>query len=243
MHLIEASKTGLRVPAVVPRGVEVVVDACQGRISPARLRSYLLRGWPVLLTGSKFYGGPAFCGAVLFPAARRAAIDLASLPSGLAAYCHDEGSTQPAANLGTVLRWAAALEEIRSFANGPLPNLLTRMRRLADRVRAWIASTPSLVPVSMPADEPEQPHAWPPSIVTFAVRDPGVRGRLLALPELRTLYRAIAGDGVLVGQPVGIGTSYGGLRIAIGAPTLRDPSVEARLSRLFSCIERRTPLR
>ncbi len=243
VHLIEASKTGLRVPDIVPPGVDVVVDACQGRISPARLRSYLLQGWPVLLTGSKFYGGPAFCGAVLFPAARRAAIDLASLPSGLAAYYHDAGSIQPAANLGTVLRWVAALEEIRSFASGPLCDLLARMRRLADRIRARIASTPTLVPVSMPADEPERPHAWPPSIVTFAVRDPGAPGRLLALPELRSLYRNIARDGVLVGQPVGIGASYGGLRIAIGAPTLRDPGIEPHLNRLFSSIERRTQLR
>ena len=29
--------------------------------------SYLRDGWPVVVTGSQFFGGPAFSGAVLFP--------------------------------------------------------------------------------------------------------------------------------------------------------------------------------
>lgn len=243
VHLIEASKTGLHAPHVLPRGADVVVDACQGRVSPSRLRDHLLRGWPVLITGSKFYGGPAFCGAVLFPAARLASIDLARLPSGLAAYGHEAGSIQPAVNAGTALRWAAALEEIRAFVAEGLAELLAHMRRLAVRVSAWIASTPSLVPISMPAGEQDGPREWPHDILTFAVRDPHAPGRLLGLPELRSLYRDIASDGVLVGQPVGVGATFGGLRIAIGASTLRDPLIEPRLQRLFSCIERRTRLR
>ncbi len=76
IHLIETSKTGLRAPGYLPEGPDVIVDACQARLSYPRLRQYLQRGWPVLLTGSKFYGGPAFSGAVLFPTARLAALDL-----------------------------------------------------------------------------------------------------------------------------------------------------------------------
>jgi hypothetical protein len=241
VHLIEASKTGLRAPQVVPPGVDVVVDACQGRLSATRLRDYLSRGWPVLLTGSKFYGGPPFCGAVLFPLDRLAAIDLDSLPRGLTAYCHDMESTQPAANPGTVLRWAAALDEIQSFTSGDPSDLLARMRLLAERLETWLASTPNLVPLSIPDDGGTD--AWPRSILTFAVRDSAAPGRLLALPQLRKLYRELASDGVLVGQPVGIGASYGGLRIAIGAPMLRDPLIEPRLQRLFSSLQRRTRFR
>lgn len=89
IHLIETTKSGLRAPGYLPEGRDVIVDACQARVSYARLRQYLQRGWPVLITGSKFYGGPAFSGAVLFPSARLAALDLNAVPFGLATYCHD----------------------------------------------------------------------------------------------------------------------------------------------------------
>ncbi|MEG8007453.1 hypothetical protein U2444_14740, partial [Listeria monocytogenes] len=65
----------------------VVVDACQMRVPPERLRACLEAGWMVLLTGSKFFGGPAFAGALLVPAGIAArAPGLAPLPSGLARY-------------------------------------------------------------------------------------------------------------------------------------------------------------
>ena len=57
-----------------PGRVQVVVDACQMRLGRPRLKKYLDRGYLVIVTGSKFFTGPAFSGALLVPAglARRA---------------------------------------------------------------------------------------------------------------------------------------------------------------------------
>jgi hypothetical protein len=57
------------------------------RLSPERLRACLEAGWMILVSGSKFFGGPAFAGALLVPAeivARARA--LGPLPAGLAGY-------------------------------------------------------------------------------------------------------------------------------------------------------------
>ena len=238
VHLMECSKSGLRAPQDIPRDADVVVDACQGRISATRLRAYLSRGWPVLLTGSKYYGAPTFCGAVLFPAERLAAIDRRGLPAGLAAYGYDAHAAQPAANMGTVLRWAAALDEIKRCAKGSAPGF--RMSALAEEIDARIRATAGIRAVPMPEDDADAAaDRWPQSIHTFAVCDPADENRLLTMAELRLLYAELADDGILVGQPVAIGRSYGALRIAIGAPSLRDPAIEVKLQRLFSAIERR----
>ena len=239
IHLIETSKTGLRAPGYLPEGDDVLVDACQGRLSQSRVRRYLQRGWPVLLTGSKFYGGPAFCGAVLFPAARLAALDLKAVPDGLAAYCHDRASGQPAANLGTILRWRAALVEMQLFAANAPAAAADRIGALARSIEAWIASTPGIAAVPS-APLGSSPEDWPRSIQAFSVLDSGDRHRKLDVSELRDLYRALALDGVLLGQPVSVGGAYGALRIAIGARTLRDGAAATNLKRLFTQVERRT---
>ena len=64
------TKTGLVAPVEAPAGVDVIVDACQLRLPAHKVREYLKMGWPVVITGSKFLGGPAFSGAVLVPSAR-----------------------------------------------------------------------------------------------------------------------------------------------------------------------------
>jgi hypothetical protein len=239
VHLIETTKTGLRAPGYLPEGTDVIVDACQARASYARLRRYLQRGWPVLITGSKFYGGPAFSGAVLFPAARLAALDLSAVPWGLATYCHDVASGQPAANLGTILRWRAALAEMQLFAVIDPTVATARITALGRWIANRIESTSGIAPAPMGPDDNAQ-DGWPHSIQLFSVFDPVNPNRRLGLTELRKLYRELALEGVLVGQPVGLGSDYGVLRIAIGARTLQDAALQDHLEQLFSHIERRT---
>jgi hypothetical protein len=239
VHLIETTKTGLRAPGYLPEGTDVIVDACQARVSPTRLRQYLQRGWPVLITGSKFYGGPAFSGAVLFPAARLAALDLSAVPFGLATYCHDVGSGQPAANLGTILRWRAALAEMQRFAVIDPTTAMARIKTLGRWISDRIESTSGIAPAPVgPAGD--SPEDWPHSIQLFSVLDPDSPHRKLGLMQLRNLYRELALAGVLLGQPVGLGNDYGVLRIAIGARTLQDAALQDHLQQLFIHIERRT---
>ena len=221
------TKTGLIAPVLPPHGSNVIVDACQSRIEPKVVEAYLRRGWPVVVTGSKFFGGPAFSGAVLFPRARLSAIGWRRPTSGL----------RDAAELGTALRWTAAVAVIDAFE--PLAASLADV--LADRaatIAQAFACNPALVPVG---GLPPRGPGWAdrPSIFTFGVRDPTDRGRLLSVAELRPLYARLARTGVLLGQPVALG-SFGGLRIAIGAGDLIDGPRDGGLPRIFAALQEAT---
>jgi hypothetical protein len=148
LQIMDCSKLGWRAPSEAclgeiarrwPREVLIVVDACQMRLGRGRLRTYLDRGYLVLITGSKYFGGPAFSGALLIPAALARSIDqTATIASGLLDYANR--SDWPAGwtrlrsrfasrqNLGQWLRWEAALEEIGAYYEVP------------DAFRAWAVS-------------------------------------------------------------------------------------------------------
>jgi hypothetical protein len=221
--LTHSSKTGLIGPVSPPDGVDVIVDACQARIEPETVAACLRRGWPVVVTGSKFFGGPAFSGAVLFPRDRRpAAGRRPELPL-----------PDQAVRLGTALRWTAALASIDAFE--PLAAEMAEV--LAARgalIAQAIAANPALVPV-----QGLRPHGsgWAdqPSIFTFGVRNPAYPRHLLTAAELRPLYERLARAGVLLGQPVGLG-AFGGLRLALGARDLLR-SGEDDLARVFAALE------
>ena len=82
LHVLDTSKTGLsglsrdmaaRIVALAPERVHVLIDACQLRCPAGRLGSDLDRGFMVLVTGSKFAGGPPLSGALLLPRSMRGA--------------------------------------------------------------------------------------------------------------------------------------------------------------------------
>ena len=238
IHAIDGSKTGLSLPLDLEARAEVVVDACQVRLSPARLRAHLFRNRPVLITGSKFFGGPAFSGAILFPRRRLDAIDLSRLPPGLLRYLPGQGpKARFSANRGTVLRWIAALAEIQQFASLPFDEAGKRIARIASLVRDRVTQLPSLVPVPMP-DSEEAGCFGAGSIISFGMRDLERPGRLLSMAAVRPIHRRLADGGYLVGQPVAIGEAYGALRIAIGARNLFEDRILARLDGLFAALER-----
>ena len=69
LHVVHGSKTGLILPKLAEidalrsefgDAMSLVVDACQARIARTAVGEYLERGAVVLLTGSKFMGGPPF---------------------------------------------------------------------------------------------------------------------------------------------------------------------------------------
>jgi hypothetical protein len=227
VYLTHGTKTGLIAPVSPPHGVDIVVDACQARIEPETVAAYLRRGWPVVVTGSKFFGGPAFSGAILFP--------LAQLPAVVPR--PRRSAPREATGLGTALRWTAALATIDAFQ----PLAAGMAATLADRAAAIeraIASNPRLVPVGgLRAGGPG--WAGVPGIFTFAVRDPVDRGRLLSAAELRLLHERLAHMGVLLGQPVGL-WSFDGLRIAIGARDLLGWQCDGCLARVFAALEEAT---
>jgi hypothetical protein len=229
VFLTHSTKTGLISPTEPPDGANVIVDACQARIEPKTVAAYLRRGWPVVVTGSKFFGGPAFSGAVLYPRARLPSAGRRRPPRS------DPGNAN---RLGTALRWTAALVGLDAFE--PLAADMAKV--LADRamaVKQALASNPILVPID--GLQPRGP-GWAdlPSIFIFGLRDPVDRQRLLSVAEMRPLYEHLGQAGVLLGQPVGLG-SFGGLRLAFGARDLLEPGNRA-LTRVFAMLEEATAL-
>ena len=249
LHVIDGSKTGLVAPSLETclrlqrrhgERLRILVDACQARLEPEQLRRYLRHGWPVLLTGSKFFGAPGFCGVVLVPRGGLPRPDH-PVPPGLAAYIArlpDDPATA-APGPGVLLRWAAALAEMRRFAAQPRDETVERLRRLGDTVRAALARDPRFNLAEPPASGP----GGCPTIFTFALRDPA-GDRFLSADALRDVYHwlnqaqpdaASSGDGTPchIGQPVILGGAtgdlMGGLRIALSAQQAVDGAESAAL--------------
>lgn len=164
LQIMDASKLGWRAPSAAcldeiarrwPRKVQIVVDACQARIGRGRLLSYLDRGYMVLMSGSKFFGGPAFSGALLVPEGLSRSLDrIEGIAPGIFDYAgrcdwpmawtmlRSRFERRP--NFGQWLRWEAALAEIGSYYAVPGAFRAKVLAELAAGIDSMIALSPSL---------------------------------------------------------------------------------------------------
>lgn len=171
LQAMHASKFGWRAPSDVclahiadvwPSSVQIVVDACQMRLSPARIADFLSRGYLVLFTGSKFYGGPPLSGGLLIPKQISDALAAArELPEGLCDYADHSDlpvtwagmrrklTRQP--NFGQWLRWEAALEEICAYQALPIAYRKAVLAGLAYSIPDVLRSSPWLEPLPAPS--------------------------------------------------------------------------------------------
>ncbi len=158
LHVVDAAKTGLGAPGLAMvdtlcsrhgAAVDVVVDACQMRVEVAEMRAYLDRGWMLLITGSKFFTGPPFSGALVVPPSIAARADsLPPPPAGLADYgtaadWPADWPVQRAAlpawrNFGLLLRWEAALWEMEAYHAVDVAMRIRTLTTFGERVRAGI---------------------------------------------------------------------------------------------------------
>jgi hypothetical protein len=215
LQIMDCSKLGWRAPsercldeiaARWPDRVQVVVDACQMRLGRPRLKQYLDRGYIVIVTGSKFFTGPAFSGALLVPADLSNTLEsVTGIASGLREYTsrsdwpmqwRSPRSGFPIrANFGQWLRWEAALEEIRAYHDVPGEFRARALTEFGEGVRRIVASSPALR-LLPPQQRPEHggvddEELAQPTIFPFTIRH---RGRTLALDECRKIHRALARD-------------------------------------------------
>ena len=165
--LIDVSKTGLVSPspacafglaARFPGKLTVLVDGCQLRLSGRTLGAYLDRGAMIAVTGSKFLTGPAFSAALMIPRALAARMAQRPAPHGLEAVSSQgdwpEGwmareALTAAANFGMLLRWEAALAELRGFAevsDAQIQAVAAGLARVADEA---MSAHPELVPLEV----------------------------------------------------------------------------------------------
>lgn len=213
LQIMDSSKLGWRAPSEAcldeiakrwPRKVQVVVDACQARLGRRRLRSYLDRGYMVLITGSKFFGGPAFSGALLVPKGLSRSLDrIEGIAPGFFDYAgrcdwpmawtalRSRFERRP--NFGQWLRWEAALAEISSYYAMPGAFRAKMLAELAAGIGSMIALSPSLraVPTATEkaaADDEEFAH---PTIFPFTLlRD----GKPVSIAETGAVHRALGRD-------------------------------------------------
>lgn len=160
VHVVHGSKTGLVLP--VPEDIDrlrsclgndlsLVVDACQARIEAEDIRTYLDCGAMVMMTGSKFIGGPPFSGFLLVPEGFAPRRELAKGLSSLFRRAEWPGpwgglDHLPAgANPGLLLRLEAALFEVERYLAipGSRHNAVTShfdhaVRALSDRLGSRI---------------------------------------------------------------------------------------------------------
>ena len=160
LHVLDTSKLGWGAPSLdlVDRlkarhgdNLEVVIDACQMRLGPGAVAAYLNRGYMVQITGSKFFCGPPFCGALLLPCGIAERIrDRKSIPDGLKHFCdrdewpetlHGPRAAMAARrNYGVLTRWTAALSEMRRFHEVPTEDAKTILARFARATTQLIQS-------------------------------------------------------------------------------------------------------
>lgn len=212
LQAMDSSKLGWRAPSDAclkeiterwPSGVLIVVDACQMRIGRPRLREYINRGYVVLLTGSKFFTGPAFCGASLWPQALSARVAMMNTaPGGLGEYATRfdmpmhwtslRDALPAAPNFGQWLRWEAALEEIRAYFALPESYRTDTLLRLAEATAKAISSSQHLVLLrERDASGSLFREDMPPTVFPFFVLR---NNRLLEADEMTKLYHALNSD-------------------------------------------------
>jgi hypothetical protein len=214
LHLVDSSKTGVRAPslelveqlaATHPARLRVVVDAAQGRVDDRQIRAYLARGFMVMLTGSKFYAGPCYSGAVLVPESPWGRLGpRGRAPRGLQSYLfranlpHDwpmRRTLESSANVGLLLRWAGALAEMGAYRQVPTALRRRILTALGAAIADAAARTPSvdLAPTAARPQEPPHPSddglSALPTIFTFKLR--GAHGHL-RLAGARRLHELMA---------------------------------------------------
>lgn len=207
--MTDLSKTGLIAPspalasalkADYPGQVTVLVDACQMRLAPATLKHYLSQGFWVVITGSKFLSGPTFSGALLLPDQ------------------HSPDRTDcwgMKVHPGLLLRWEAALEELRDFAGLDEATVAQTLAAFARCSRETIEQLPNLAPLPVhPIARPQSGWDSEQTIFPFVPLSP--HGFPLSLSATKDLYRGLltpypewdqAGTSLRVqlGQPVACG--------------------------------------
>jgi len=225
VHVLDSSKTGLsaisracaaKLMQENPGEVTVVVDACQLRCPPEQIVADLEAGFLVMISGSKFLGGPAFSGALLVPEGFLAEGASIPWPEGLAEHfaLHDwppalrdriEGPFGARCNAGLGLRWEAALAELEAFcALDPALVELAKARFQSETRRQILAlprfeidasaGEPTLIPVIM-CDAPKG--------------------------EADKVLRALRLQGLHLGQCVPLGDREA-LRLCLSAPQITD---------------------
>jgi hypothetical protein len=242
--MLDLSKTGLMAPSPDfaaslrsrwPDTVDVMVDACQFRLSNPSLRAYLDAGFLVAMTGSKFLTGPSFSGALFVPRELAYRMAACPLPAGLRAYAaraewprHWAAHAQldDVDNFGLLLRWQATLAELHAFRLVPEIRTERFLGDFARAVRQHLKDQPAFQPLPVPEIDRQAftgQAGWDhiPTIFPFVLQALDSCGRRVPLNREQTqrVYQLLQADLTATGLDLtGLAPELASLRCQIGQP-------------------------
>jgi hypothetical protein len=223
VHIIHRSKTGIITPsldavdallAAHGDAVDLVVDACQGRIAPPTIAAYLERGASIYITGSKFIGGPPFSAWALVPPVLAARMRGGSaISAGLAdffvrgdmpaSWASVNAVLKKGSNFGLLLRLEAGLFELERLLAMPMERVDaviaafgSTMRSLADDSAMRLIEGATDDPSAGDHGQPGDFHALDRKMlyVVELVRPHRATGEPLTVEQAREVYRGLYTD-------------------------------------------------
>ena len=140
LHTMDQSKLGYQSPSdklikklnsLDTLSMQIIVDGSQLRLDPKDIRTYLDKGYIVTITGSKYFTGPPYSGALILPKSVSKLIQAVKnkLPKGLTEYYnHSDWPTSwfcsndlsGGYNYGSYMRWNAAIVEMDRYFRTPI---------------------------------------------------------------------------------------------------------------------------
>jgi len=140
LHAMDQSKLGYQSPSeemiqklqtLDKLSIQIIVDGSQLRLDPNDIQNYLNKGYIVTITGSKYFTGPPYCGALIIPKSVSESINSVKnrIPAGLTDYYHHSDwptswlcsrDLSDGFNYGSYMRWNAAIVEMDRYFKTPI---------------------------------------------------------------------------------------------------------------------------
>ena len=140
LHVMDQSKLGYQSPSekmvqsldqLDKLSMQIIVDASQLRLDPKDIQNYLNKGCIVTITGSKYFTGPPYSGALIIPKKTSQSIQTVKvkMPEGLNNYYnrsdwpiswHCSTDLSDGFNYGSNMRWNAAIVEMDRYYKTPV---------------------------------------------------------------------------------------------------------------------------
>jgi hypothetical protein len=229
--LADQSKTGMIAPSPkcaiqlknqYKTRLNVLIDACQFRLSRTTLNAYLKQGFMMALTGSKFLAAPSFSAMLILPPSIKFLLESEKI------------------NFGLLLRMEMALYEYRAFCALTDAKISAVIQNFANTVQNYLNASVHFEPLETPVlnrDGLVKNTEWDslPTIFPFVLlRDK----RPLSQTETLAIYQQLPlqNPRCQIGQPVICGNEKSALRLCLSAPMIVQAAQSERNHQI--CIEK-----
>ena len=224
--------TGAPGPLAMPADM---IDATQMRVRASRIADFLKLGYPTVISGSTFLGGPSPSGALLVPPNTFGEGLMSQAREVLAEDFRLNWKTGLGFSRGfaNMLRWMPGLHAMEHIVNlGPKADI--RMAQLTMELKDFLAEFSDFEVFESRHGDHVAFCGRDSGIVPFAVRR-GKRG-WMSTSDLIGLYDTLAAQNVLLGLPITIG-NRAALRLSLSAGDIVIGSITPKLARLADALE------